>query len=120
MTTQTVRNGTSRREALAKARQSRRPSRLGTPAGVAVKPDWVLDSDAGIPGLLTRVWQEAAAAPSLDEANSLYQQAEALLEKDFPTAPLWYNKATAAWSDRVTDVKVNAFGVLDFSAIKVK
>ena len=43
-----------------------------------------------------------------------------MLAKDFPTAPLWYNKTTAAWSDRVTDVKVNAFGVLDFSAIKVK
>jgi len=70
MTTQTVRNGTSRREALAKARQSRRPSRLGTPAGVAVKPDWVLDGDAGFPGLLTRVWQEAAAAPSLAESVS--------------------------------------------------
>jgi oligopeptide transport system substrate-binding protein len=63
---------------------------------------------------------QAAAAPSLDEANSLYQQAEALLAKDFPTAPLWYNKATAVWSDRVTDVKINAFGVLDFVAIKVK
>jgi oligopeptide transport system substrate-binding protein len=63
---------------------------------------------------------QAAAAPSLDEANSLYQQAEALLGKDFPTAPLWNNKATAVWSDRVTDVKLNAFGVLDFAAIKVK
>jgi oligopeptide transport system substrate-binding protein len=63
---------------------------------------------------------QAAAAKSLDEANSLYQQAEALLAKDFPTAPLWNNKTTAVWSDRVTDVKVNAFGVLDFAAIKVK
>jgi oligopeptide transport system substrate-binding protein len=67
-----------------------------------------------------RLLAQAAAAPSLDEANSLYQQAEGLLAKDFPTAPLWYNKTTAAWSDRVTDVKVNAFGVLDFAAIKVK
>ena len=50
----------------------------------------------------------------------MYQQAEALLAEDFPTAPLWYNKTTSAWSDRVTDVKVNAFGVLDFAAIKVK
>lgn len=63
---------------------------------------------------------QAAAAPTADEANSLYQQAEALLAEDFPTAPLWYNKTTAVWSDRVTDVQVNAFGVLDFSAIKVK
>jgi oligopeptide transport system substrate-binding protein len=63
---------------------------------------------------------QAAAAKSLDEANTLYQQAEALLARDFPTAPLWYNKTTSAWSDRVTDVKVSAFGVLDFAAIKVK
>jgi oligopeptide transport system substrate-binding protein len=63
---------------------------------------------------------EAAAAPSSDEANALYQQAEALLAEDLPTAPLWYPKTTAVWSERVTDVKINAFGVLDFVAIKVK
>jgi oligopeptide transport system substrate-binding protein len=63
---------------------------------------------------------QAAAAKSLDEANTLYQQAEALLATDFPTAPLWYYVTTSAWSDRVTDVKVNAFGVLDTAAIKVK
>jgi oligopeptide transport system substrate-binding protein len=63
---------------------------------------------------------QAAAAKSLDEANSLYQQAEGLLATDFPTAPLWYNLTTSAWSDKVTDVKVNAFGVLDVVAIKVK
>jgi len=63
---------------------------------------------------------QAAAAKSLDEANTLYQQAEGLLAEDFPTAPLWYYVTTSAWSDRVTDVKVNAFGVLDTEAIKVK
>jgi oligopeptide transport system substrate-binding protein len=63
---------------------------------------------------------QAAAAKSLDEANTLYQQAEAMLARDFPTAPLWYYVTTSAWSDRVTDVKVNAFGVLDTAAIKVK
>ena len=63
---------------------------------------------------------QAAAAKSLDEANGLYQQAEGLLATDFPTAPLWYNLTTSAWSDKVTDVKVNAFGVLDTAAIKVK
>ena len=63
---------------------------------------------------------QAAAAKTPDEANSLYQQAEGQLATDFPTAPLWYQKTTSAWSDKVTDVKVNAFGVLDFEAIKVK
>jgi oligopeptide transport system substrate-binding protein len=78
--------------------------------------NWVLYNNPEFEKLLA----QAAEAPSLDEANSLYQQAEALLATDFPSAPLWSNLATAAWSDRVTDVKVNAFGVLDFSAIKVK
>jgi oligopeptide transport system substrate-binding protein len=67
-----------------------------------------------------KLTSQAAAAKTADEANALYQQAEALLGKDLPTAPLWYQKTTSVWSERVTDVKVNAFGVLDFEAIKVK
>lgn len=63
---------------------------------------------------------KAAAAPTTDEANAVYQEAEALLAKDFPNAPLWYYTTTSAWSDKVTDVKVNAFGVLDYAAIKMK
>ena len=35
----------------------------------------------------------------------MYQQAEALLAEDFPTAPLWYQKTTAVWSEKVTDVQ---------------
>ena len=65
MTAPTERNGISRRAALAKARQSRRPSRLGTPAGAALTPDHVLDDDAGFPGLLKRAWKQATAAPDL-------------------------------------------------------
>lgn len=57
----------SRRAALAEARQSRRPSRLGTRAGAAGKPDVVLADDAGFPGLLNRTW-ERAAAEDLPEA----------------------------------------------------
>ena len=63
---------------------------------------------------------KAAAAKTSDEANGFYQQAEALLAKDFPTAPLWYPKVTSVWSDKVTNVQVNGFGVLDFVAIKRK
>ena len=63
----------------------------------------------------TKLNAKAAAATNADEANALYQQAEALLAEDFPSAPLWYPKTTAVWSDKVTDVKVNAFGVLDFA-----
>jgi hypothetical protein len=63
--TQGPQERTSRRALLAKARQSRRPSRLGTAAGAAGKPDWILDQDAGFPGLLKLVWRQAATAPDL-------------------------------------------------------
>lgn len=53
---------------LAEKRQSRRPSRLGTPAGTADKPDYPLADDAGFPGLLRRVWRTATAAPDLASA----------------------------------------------------
>ncbi len=58
----------SRKATLAKARQSRRPSRLGQPAGAATKPDYLVAEDAGFPGLLKRVWQEAITAPDLPSA----------------------------------------------------
>jgi hypothetical protein len=58
----------SRKASLAKARQSRRPSRLGQRAGAAAKPDYLVAQDAGFPGLLNRAWQQAAAAPDLPSA----------------------------------------------------
>lgn len=59
---------TSRRAALAKARQSRRPSRLGSAAGAAAEPDYPVPDDAGFPGLLDRTWQQAVSAPDLATA----------------------------------------------------
>ena len=64
--------------------------------------------------------KDAAAAKDLTEANKLYQEDEAFLGRDFPTAPMWYRTQPAAWSNKVTNVKINAFGVLDVTAISVK
>lgn len=58
----------SRKASLAKARQSRRPSRLGQRAGAAAKPDYLVAQDAGFPGLLSQAWQQATAAPDLPSA----------------------------------------------------
>ena len=63
---------------------------------------------------------QAAAAKTTDEANTLYQQAELLLAQDMPVAPLWYPKTTVGYSDKVTDVKVDAFEQLDLVGIKMK
>jgi oligopeptide transport system substrate-binding protein len=63
---------------------------------------------------------EAAAAPTLDQANKLYQEAEAMLAVDFPSMPMWSYAVTAGWSERVTDVKITAFGLLDLESVKLK
>jgi hypothetical protein len=68
MTVSAERGATSRREAMAKARQSRRPSRLGAQAGTAAEPDRILADDEGFPGLLARVWAQARNAPDLPSA----------------------------------------------------
>jgi hypothetical protein len=68
MITAATHDSASRRAALDKARQSRRPSRLGTPAGAAAKPDYPTGPAVGFPGLLEQVWQQATAAPDLATA----------------------------------------------------
>ena len=60
------------------------------------------------PGLRRKL-AEAAAATSADEANTLYQEAEAMLAEDFPTDPdVELRPRPFGWSTNVTDVKLNA------------
>jgi hypothetical protein len=66
----------SRRAANTRKRVSRRPSRLGTPAGTTAKPDRVGEADAGFPGLLRRAWQRAV------EAGDLHATVHTLLTLD--------------------------------------
>lgn len=63
---------------------------------------------------------EANAADTTEAADALYAEAEDMLGEDLPTAPLWYPRSIVGFSDRVENVQINAFGVLDFSAISVK
>ncbi|GAA4411589.1 ABC transporter substrate-binding protein [Fodinibacter luteus] len=63
---------------------------------------------------------DAAAATDPAQANQTYQEAEALLAADMPAVPLWYGKATVGWSDRVTGVKITAFGTIDYSSLALK
>ncbi|WP_329136549.1 hypothetical protein OG552_25005 [Streptomyces sp. NBC_01476] len=58
----------NRRAVNARKRISRRPTRLGTPAGTTQGPDRRRDPGAGFPGLLGRVWERARAAGDLREA----------------------------------------------------
>ena len=64
--------------------------------------------------------KEAAAAPTPDQANKLYQEAEQYLVNDLPAFPEWYDSAVVGWSDKVTNVDTNAFGVADYANITPK
>src|SRR6478736_985510 len=63
---------------------------------------------------------DAAAATDAAAANAKYQEAEALLAKDMASIPMWYGKAQMGWSDKVTGVKITAFGTIDIPSISVK
>ena len=68
MTASIERNKMTRREANARRRFSRRPSRLGSAAGAASRPDYLVDAEAGFPELLKQTWRAAVAAPELRTA----------------------------------------------------
>lgn len=61
----------------------------------------------------------AASRANLDEAFTAYQDAEDDLINDMPTVPLWYVNSLAGFSDRVSNVKLDAFGLYDLTSIVV-
>jgi oligopeptide transport system substrate-binding protein len=67
-----------------------------------------------------KLLSEAAASTDAAAANTKYQEAEALLAQDMPAIPMWYGKTTMGWSDKVTGVKITAFGTIDFSSVSLK
>lgn len=64
--------------------------------------------------------KEGAAATTPAEANTKYQEAEAILAKDFPTMPMWYQASQFGFSTKVTNVKMTPFSTFDLTAISVK
>jgi oligopeptide transport system substrate-binding protein len=63
---------------------------------------------------------EAAAEQDASAANSKYQAAEAILANDMPAIPMWYSTAQFGWSDKVTGVKISAFGTIDWTQLALK
>ncbi len=59
----------------------------------------------------------AASRANLDEAFDVYQDAEEDLIEDMPSIPLWYVNSLAGFSDRVSGVKLDIFGLYDLTSI---
>ncbi|MDA3630997.1 ABC transporter substrate-binding protein [Saccharopolyspora sp. WRP15-2] len=62
----------------------------------------------------------ADQAPTEDEANKLYNEAEKILAKDMPSIPLWNQKASVGWSDRLEGATVTFDRMLNFKTVKLK
>ncbi|SEO76618.1 peptide ABC transporter substrate-binding protein [Trujillonella endophytica] len=63
--------------------------------------------------------EEGNAAATDDEAIELYQQAEDILVRDMPSAPLFYRVNQGAHSERVDNVIIDAFGRIDAAAVTI-
>ncbi len=50
-------------------------------------------------------------AKTLEESITFFQDAEKLLVKDMPSVPLWYSNTTGGYSEKVSNVKFDVFGV---------
>lgn len=77
------------------------------------------DSDYSSPQF-DKLLVEAAAATDAAAANAKYQEAEGVLASDMASIPMWYSTAQFGWSNKVTNVKVTAFGTIDFSTLSLK
>lgn len=62
----------------------------------------------------------ADAAPSLEEGNALYQQAERLVVADMPSIPIYFQSSQVGWSPRLGNVVADALQAnLDLLSVTV-
>ncbi|OCB38475.1 ABC transporter substrate-binding protein [Mycobacterium malmoense] len=59
----------------------------------------------------------AEAAPDLQQADVLVNQAQRILLRDMPAVPLWYYIAVVGWSPQVSGVKLTWNGLPDYENI---
>jgi oligopeptide transport system substrate-binding protein len=62
---------------------------------------------------------EADAAPSIEQGNVLYQEAERMIIQDMPAIPVYFQSYQAGWSERLQTVTVTPFRELDLESVTV-
>jgi oligopeptide transport system substrate-binding protein len=72
-------------------------------------------SNPAVDALLAR----ADAAPSIEEGNTLYQEAERMIIQDMPAIPVYFQSFQAGWSERMQNVTVTPFRELDLEGVTV-
>ncbi|EWC59161.1 Oligopeptide ABC transporter, periplasmic oligopeptide-binding protein OppA [Actinokineospora spheciospongiae] len=69
---------------------------------------------------LDELLAKADSAPTVEEANKLYQEGERVLAEDMPVIPLWNQTAQYGWSDRLGNARLSSLRELDLSTVTVK
>ncbi|MFH8678546.1 ABC transporter substrate-binding protein [Streptomyces lydicus] len=62
---------------------------------------------------------QANAATNSGAAVAKFQDAERILAQQMPSIPLWYQNGSGGYSERISNVSLNAFGVPVYNQIKV-
>ncbi|ARH93010.1 peptide ABC transporter substrate-binding protein [Streptomyces sp. MOE7] len=62
---------------------------------------------------------QANAATDSGAAVAKFQEAERILAQQMPSIPLWYQNGSGGYSERISNVSLNAFGVPVYNQIKV-
>jgi ABC-type transport system substrate-binding protein len=60
---------------------------------------------------------EALAVPDVEESLPTWQEANAIACAEAPVAPMFYGQNSYAWNDTVSNVSVDAFSNLDYTAL---
>ncbi|GLZ39837.1 ABC transporter substrate-binding protein [Actinokineospora sp. NBRC 105648] len=69
---------------------------------------------------LDELLAKADSAPSVADANKLYQEAERVLAEDMPVIPLWNQTSQYGWSDKLDNVRLSSLRELDLTSVTVK
>lgn len=103
------------------------PFRLGWTL-VYLSPQYALelytsDSGSNYFGYASEEFDEAyerANASDVEEADSVYQEAEDILLEDLPLIPMWYGQSTTVHTDRVSNVVMDPTGYVRVEQIQVE
>jgi oligopeptide transport system substrate-binding protein len=63
--------------------------------------------------------KQADETQELEQAEALYQEAEAMLPAEMPTIPMWHRAQQSVWSERLKTVPITVFGELEFTGVEV-
>lgn len=64
-----------------------------------------------------KLLEEGDASKTPEEAMAKYKEAEKILVEDAPVVPLWYSNVTGGYSESVSNVRFDVFGVPEFHNI---